>query len=1518
MKPVADDLATLREALLDLPSSGPTGFEGLLATVFSKLLGVPFRLAKSGSQFGVDGKSADPEFPVAFEAKRYKDNVPSTEVLNKIGALGIRDDPTELWVLGTTGVVATQAADDLEALATKHGFATLILDWQTDTPRLPAVLASAHVDVGEFLTLHVPTADLAAKAVPALKGLSENADLAVFARAAMNQLRAASVATPLALEANGRWLRETLSTRRLAKGRLGQVLSPLESGGSPVLSRTHLIGELRTAIQAPPADRLIAVLGDEGNGKSWLAMKSWAELPSPPLTVVFSPEELGAVPQGSNWDMVLAQQLLAQTEDSCSDVTTKRWLRRLDRWRRAAAPPSARLLVLVDGLNQRPSVAWGRQIDSLVLHVFNLGGCTAITSRTEYFRRHVEPRLISQVTSIVVPPWTLPERDEILAAKGVAAASLHTAVRDSLLNPRLLGVALTLLDADMLRGLDALSVPLLLFEHLRIMDREGSEVRSAREFADMLQSHAKDILERVRSAIRDDVTVFNRLEPAAEGQFFRLLEGEAHRYTLRDQGLTYALGLAIVDELRGALRNQRDVHEALKSALEPVAALDQAADATLAALTVACLDSQIPEQIGVALLGGFMQLQNPDEALFGSFTELALRRVSVFCGASEKVWMELTQAPNADWLEASLQSVKHHPEAWADIKPSIERWLRFWWPDERVDFMVRHTQGSRVEERQRCEAERDQRIDDLSEVEREYVSHLIHQEASPYRLMTLAFHLCAGLPLAEFADALACAKFSMALTPSPYAPDEDFSNLVRFNRCDWSVTRMQLVAHGERLAKADSSVSGRWAAVALLYATGAAEDSIEAHKLASDLNKDRDRGIAWRLVETYCATDPCDPASARPDNIDRTAQKYDQLDVEKLALFMGSSQEDHFFEAALLGLSRFSPEVAVRKHREFLNTIPTRRGTPLRQATWVALNNSALVDQTLAASLLTLSIELHTNSADVEASSVEHVQLALLLAALPELSPEEQLSGLLAVRDPNHIWLEILRVAKQDSPSQLMDSARQMGPSDIKVVVPLALACRVADQPLPGFSEMLPELLTSPHAVVRSAALTLTSLSADLGALQAVVASEWSAAPLPRTGREHITGSIALIQAANSGVVRGTEVLSRIAPETFGAACGQLDREAVEQLASMLDACVHTASRFDVPLPPIEIVLTVTHGINTTEARHSLSEPASAALSVADTMRRLSEGEVEFDARQKKLHATYDTFRASVNPQTAALVLEAFKIDELQTMFRVVPELAQGWIDLLRSRTVLGRRALRNFGLLLASALTHMTGKHKDAVDLLSLLQNDGSYVHVRYTAAHLPIESVALWWASDELKVDNLRFERLDRCMNDHDLSLEAATALYTGKATVLEAYIQDRLKSPIPADVARAITVIGFADNEQLASKVIANYDAAEGLLGIAAATCKFAIDRHRWSKHWFRTMQTATSKEDFWAASTLFLKVVDARFDALHRDDLSGTEVFNAWWWSVERRVQRRFEKWSDKRKQTLFGAKAPNAIYLRSTE
>ncbi len=76
----------------------------------------------------------------------------------------------------------------------------------------------------------------------------------------------------------------------------------------------------------------------------------------------------------------------------------------------------------------------------------------------------------------------------------------------------------------------------------------------------------------------------------------------------------------------------------------------------------------------------------------------------------------------------------------------------------------------------------------------------------------------------------------------------------------------------------------------------------------------------------------------------------------------------------------------------------------------------------------------------------------------------------------------------------------------------------------------------------------------------------------------------------------------------------------------------------------------------------------------------------------------------------------------------------------------------------------------------------------------------------------------------------------------------------------------------------------------------------------------MLFATTEEDFWTASILFLKVVDGRFEAEHQNKPIGTDVFNACWWSVERRLERRFNKWTDKRKKTLFGSKVPDLIYL----
>jgi len=72
-------IASLRDMLLNLPATGADGFEGLLAAVLAEISGVPFRLSGSGSQFGMDGKSAYEDDAICFEAKRYDGKIRGTK-----------------------------------------------------------------------------------------------------------------------------------------------------------------------------------------------------------------------------------------------------------------------------------------------------------------------------------------------------------------------------------------------------------------------------------------------------------------------------------------------------------------------------------------------------------------------------------------------------------------------------------------------------------------------------------------------------------------------------------------------------------------------------------------------------------------------------------------------------------------------------------------------------------------------------------------------------------------------------------------------------------------------------------------------------------------------------------------------------------------------------------------------------------------------------------------------------------------------------------------------------------------------------------------------------------------------------------------------------------------------------------------------------------------------------------------------------------------------------------------------
>ena len=110
-----------------------------------------------------------------------------------------------------------------------------------------------------------------------------------------------------------------------------------------------------------------------------------------------------------------------------------------------------------------------------------IGGQLIVTVRKSYFRNRIKRRMIPPVAEIEVPEWAELDRDQILAAHGIKGTDLRAKVAASLKNPRILGIALDLLQNTQIRELDELSVSRLLFEHIRASERDAPSPQPARE-----------------------------------------------------------------------------------------------------------------------------------------------------------------------------------------------------------------------------------------------------------------------------------------------------------------------------------------------------------------------------------------------------------------------------------------------------------------------------------------------------------------------------------------------------------------------------------------------------------------------------------------------------------------------------------------------------------------------------------------------------------------------------------------------------------------------------------------------------------------------------------------------------------------------------------------------------------------------------------------------------------------------------------------------------------------------------
>ena len=1529
--------AGLKEALLALNPTGHAGFEGLIAELLNEITKQDFRLAASGLQLGLDGETIAGRDHISFEGKLYREAINKNEVLSKITSIIGSPSPPDLWILGATIEAKTQLLDQIQSAAGKNGIAILILDWPAASriPPLAAICAMALERACDFFAHHLTDPTLISNAMAAMKVIASDEAFEAASDAIKSQLNPASLGIPLSIKRNAAWLRETFGNSAKARMALGQRLAPFAKWPLPTQSRAAIVSILQGHLDAAPEGQIIALLGGEGVGKSWLAAQAWQASSAPPLTLIVPAADLNPESQ-TDFDDFLISKLIEQTQDRASDYTRTRWANRFNRWRVLPKPSAPRLVVCIDGLNQHSSFNWPRWLDGAASKLADLGGTIILTDRKVHFDGKIGNALTAELRRLEVPQWEPSELATMLADKGIEEATLQEDVLKSLRNPRVLGIAFELLERKSITSFDELSVGRLLFEHIRVSERDGSAPESAVEFSKRLADHAQEVLSRAEAQQRGDQLVFEidgerrfELKPAllavTAERYFHPLPDDPTLYQITDQSLSLAIGLSIIQRLKAAKRAGDDLSDTLARLLEPISALDKTADAMFNAAVVANVDDTCPPEIGAALQVSYVQLQNVGDETRAPF-EAALRlRPEATMQAIALAVTAPGHVPRADWLIDAARSARSDSAGWAAISDHIKSWLSLYTLSPAMQVYSRRTDDpAKYESELMAGGERiETMLASLTDAERAFMAEHMRRDdnVNPAEFANIAFKILSGMPLADFGQSFVAWALSDAANGGLHGADDAFYALIRFNRSDWSATRDAILSQAAFLSGQSASKTGKWALVTLLRALATEDDAEREDALVGELTADRERFGPWRLVENYCATDPCDPASSEPSNIDQLAERFLALKVSDLSSHEGVTEHDHFFDDALPGLARFRPEAGLDTVRRLADDTARRTGRPLFLSLVELVPHSSALT---ASNIGTLTSVARTHAVPRQKDDPNEPwissQYALNLA-FPHISGDEQLAELRRLPPGNVVLLKLLETMKLASPEAVELALEEALNGHVEQKLALIVFARQQQQNLSQRSrEIIGVLATDSDGGVRGEAVGLIASLNDKSLLEPIAASGWSATPPDDKENAFTTWhrSVALIRAAMQGLVSVSDAITRITPQTFSVAAYELGAEAGPDIAERLTVACERAlgAKLGDRRPRAE--LEIPFRPSPYPPMFSLQdEPEVRDNSIQAQLGRMSETPEEFHRRQERAFKAFQRFEAELTQHQARLIIEDVGTQAIEAAISSSPGWGLSVASMLLNAPEDRLYRIGNFGLRLALALS--AKEPEVSAKLFERLTSSGdSSVNIVYGPAAVPLQAFCVWGGAANAEWDALRSARLDNAASDQELAVEVLAALHCDKAAFVEQYAKGLLDCPEPVAIARALMALGLSAPSTFADETIGRFEKVGGFLGRAAHEARYAYERNVWSQHWYQLMGEANSNEEYWRYSVLLRKIVDGRFAIWERPDRTGRAAAALFDGSLDADIKRRIKKWVSKREKNLLGSKAPASIFLTPLE
>jgi hypothetical protein len=223
----------------------------------------------------------------------------------------------DLWILGATSEAGDDTVRQLSEVLENQGVSMLVLDWTPrPLPPLDVLLASARAATLAWFAKHrsdvdptVVSTDLHTIAAdPSFDGQAE-------------QLRSSLAASEVGLDAlrkkTAEWLRARFRNRTMSQRTFGQFIT-VSDPSSPALPRSTAARLLGDAMSIDAGElAVVAVLGGEGVGKTWLVAQWWAALSEPPILILVAGRRADALDPSEPLESLA--KLLAQQEEQSGE-----------------------------------------------------------------------------------------------------------------------------------------------------------------------------------------------------------------------------------------------------------------------------------------------------------------------------------------------------------------------------------------------------------------------------------------------------------------------------------------------------------------------------------------------------------------------------------------------------------------------------------------------------------------------------------------------------------------------------------------------------------------------------------------------------------------------------------------------------------------------------------------------------------------------------------------------------------------------------------------------------------------------------------------------------------------------------------------------------------------------------------------------------------------------------------------------------------------------------------------------